>query len=82
MPSSTISTKGQVTVPQAVRESLGVTVGDEVDFVNLPDGTWQIRPKTISVWDIVGCLPRPQIPTPSIAEMDAIAHRAAAEANR
>jgi AbrB family looped-hinge helix DNA binding protein len=31
--SSTISSKGQVTVPQAIRNRLGLSAGDRVDFV-------------------------------------------------
>ena len=31
--SSTISSKGQVTVPQEIRNRLGLTAGDRVDFV-------------------------------------------------
>ncbi|HET6180307.1 MAG TPA: AbrB/MazE/SpoVT family DNA-binding domain-containing protein [Candidatus Sulfotelmatobacter sp.] len=31
--SSTISSKGQVTVPQEIRNRLGLTTGDRVDFV-------------------------------------------------
>jgi len=33
MPSSRISSKGQVTIPQEVREELGLRTGDRVDFV-------------------------------------------------
>ncbi|HEY7616990.1 MAG TPA: AbrB/MazE/SpoVT family DNA-binding domain-containing protein [Terriglobales bacterium] len=31
--SSTISSKGQITVPQEIRERLGLTAGDRVEFV-------------------------------------------------
>ena len=41
--SSVVSTKGQVTVPQEVRERLGLRVGDRVDFVIEGDRTI-IRP--------------------------------------
>ncbi len=33
MPSSRLSSKGQVTIPQKVRERLGLRPGDRVDFV-------------------------------------------------
>jgi AbrB family looped-hinge helix DNA binding protein len=33
MPSSRLSSKGQVTIPQAVRTRLGLRTGDRVDFV-------------------------------------------------
>ena len=32
--SSRVTSKGQITIPKAVREKLGVKPGDEVDFVS------------------------------------------------
>jgi len=42
-PSSTISSKGQVTVPIEVRHRLGLKTGDRVDFV-YEDGRTVLRP--------------------------------------
>jgi AbrB family looped-hinge helix DNA binding protein len=42
-PSSTISSKGQVTVPIEVRHRLGLKEGDRVEFV-LEDGRTVLRP--------------------------------------
>ena len=42
-PSSTISSKGQVTVPIAVRHRLGLKEGDRVEFV-YEDGRTVLRP--------------------------------------
>jgi antitoxin PrlF len=42
-PSSTISSKGQVTVPIEVRHRLGLKAGDRVDFV-YEDGRTVLRP--------------------------------------
>ncbi len=42
-PSSTISSKGQITVPQEIRTRLGLTPGDHVEFVTEGDKTI-IRP--------------------------------------
>ncbi len=41
--SSTISSKGQITVPQEIRERLGLAPGDRVEFVVEKDRT-VIRP--------------------------------------
>lgn len=35
---TTVTAKGQVTIPKAVRELLGITPGSPVDFVRAPDG--------------------------------------------
>lgn len=34
----TVTSKGQVTIPQEVREALGIRPGDEVDFVETDEG--------------------------------------------
>jgi len=41
--SSTLSSKGQITVPQDIRNRLGLKKGDRVDFV-IEDGRTTIRP--------------------------------------
>ena len=38
-----VTSKGQVTIPQAVRERLGITAGSEVDFQLDEDGARLIR---------------------------------------
>ncbi|MGA2019912.1 MAG: AbrB/MazE/SpoVT family DNA-binding domain-containing protein [Candidatus Sulfotelmatobacter sp.] len=41
--SSTISSKGQITVPQEIRKRLGLEVGDRVEFV-VEEGRTVMRP--------------------------------------
>lgn len=38
----TVTTKGQVTIPQDVREDMGIRPGDEVDFVETESGEYRI----------------------------------------
>lgn len=38
MPTATLTSKGQITVPQAVRKALGLHAGTKVDFVPVADG--------------------------------------------
>ena len=38
MPAATLTSKGQVTIPQAVRVALGLHAGTRVDFVPVADG--------------------------------------------
>jgi antitoxin PrlF len=42
---SALTTKGQATIPKAVREHLGVEPGDRLKFFLNPDGTVVILPK-------------------------------------
>ena len=38
MPTATLTSKGQITLPQAVRRTLGLHAGTKVDFVAVADG--------------------------------------------
>jgi antitoxin PrlF len=38
MPTATLGSKGQITIPQAVRADLGLRAGSKVDFVPVADG--------------------------------------------
>ena len=38
MPAATLTSKGQITIPQAVRVALGLHAGTRVDFVPVADG--------------------------------------------
>jgi AbrB family looped-hinge helix DNA binding protein len=42
---SSITTKGQATIPKAVRERLGLKAGDRVKFFFHPDGSVVLLPK-------------------------------------
>lgn len=38
MPAATLTSKGQITIPQSVRTALGLHAGTKVDFVRVEDG--------------------------------------------
>jgi len=42
MATSTLTSKGQITIPQSVREALGLQTGDKVDFVREEQGTYKV----------------------------------------
>jgi AbrB family looped-hinge helix DNA binding protein len=46
MAAATLTSKGQLTVPKAVRDALGVGPGDRVDFVQMADGNFAVMPAT------------------------------------
>ena len=35
---ATISSKSQITIPAAVRDALGLSAGDKIDFIRSPNG--------------------------------------------
>jgi AbrB family looped-hinge helix DNA binding protein len=77
---ATVTSKGQVTIPQKVREDLGLSEGDRLDFVRLTDGNYAIVPAKGSIRDLEGVLKRPGRKPVSIEEMqDAIESSAAGE---
>lgn len=55
---STLTSKGQTTVPKAIRESLRLKPGDRITFTPMPDGTVLMRVKNKSVMNLGGSLRR------------------------
>jgi antitoxin PrlF len=75
MPSATLTSKGQITIPAEVRAALGVSFGDRIDFVESEKGQFIIVPATCSVQELKGLIPKPKKPV-SVEEMNgAIAMR-------
>ncbi len=70
MPTATMTSKGQITVPREVRERLGLAAGDRVDFCFEEDGSVQITPLRRSARELYGLLRRPSQKPPSIRQMD------------
>ncbi|MGY6548918.1 MAG: AbrB/MazE/SpoVT family DNA-binding domain-containing protein [Roseinatronobacter sp.] len=69
MPESTVTVKGQTTLPRDVRAALGLSSGDRVRYVIL-DGEVRLL-KARSVKELRGQLARPGAPAVSLDEMDA-----------
>ena len=55
---STLTSKGQTTLPKVIRESLRLKPGDRIAFTPLPDGTVLMRVKNKSVMRLGGSLRR------------------------
>jgi AbrB family looped-hinge helix DNA binding protein len=53
---STLTSKGQTTIPKDIRDSLGMKTGDRMTFTLLPDGTVLMRVKNKSVMSLAGRL--------------------------
>jgi len=69
MPTATLTSKGQITVPIEVRTKLGLRQGSRVHFVADGDG-YRIEATTRRARDLAGALPKPARPV-SLDEMEA-----------
>jgi antitoxin PrlF len=76
MTTATITSKGQVTIPIAVRNDLGLSEGSRIEFVvNEITGHYEVIPATKSVTALKGLVRKPGKPV-SIEDMNlAIAMR-------
>lgn len=67
---STITSKGQTTIPKDVREHMGVSAGGKIKFIKHPDGTVYILP-VLPMSALTALLPPPYKGRPkTIEEMD------------
>ncbi len=69
MPTATMTSKGQITIPVKVRKALGLKPGVRIDFYEVEDGEYAFRPKNRSILEMEGCIPKPDHPI-SIEEMN------------
>ena len=70
MPSATMTSKGQITIPVEVRTQLGIDTGDRVEFIrNEETGHYEMIPATVPVQALKGIVPKPKRPV-SISDMN------------
>jgi antitoxin PrlF len=77
MPISTVTAKGQITIPKAIRERLGLSAGDTLEFSVDDDGRIVARPQRVS--SVCGVLRdfAPDVPITVNAMKKAVRQRAA-----
>lgn len=76
MVTATITSKGQITIPKAVRSSLRLHAGDRVAFVLHGNSEAVLKPITRSVDEVGGMLHQKGMAARSVDDMnDAIAER-------
>ena len=68
---STLTSKGQITIPKAIRDQLRLSEGDQLEFILYPDGTLSLIPKIHDVRELQSSLP-PPARTLSLEEMDEV----------
>jgi AbrB family looped-hinge helix DNA binding protein len=71
MSESTLTRKGQTTVPQPIRDALHAQPGTKLQWNLMPDGTIIVRAKTKSLLDLAGMLQAPKGKKVSIEDMNA-----------
>ena len=76
MSTATVTGKGQVTIPADVRRRMGLDAGDRIEFVEVEDGEYLIKPATDDVRTLKGLLRKPS-KSISIADMNATVRRRA-----
>jgi AbrB family looped-hinge helix DNA binding protein len=56
MPTATVTSKGQVTLPRKIREALRIRPGDRIDFVLGENGEVRVRAGELDVGELRGLL--------------------------
>ncbi|MGN7610476.1 AbrB/MazE/SpoVT family DNA-binding domain-containing protein [Magnetococcales bacterium HHB-1] len=67
---TTMTEKGQITIPKAIRNLLHLKPGDKVEFEAKENGEVLVKPKSLSVDDIFGMLRDPKKPTLTTEEIE------------
>ncbi len=60
MSASTLTSKGQTTIPKDIRDALGLKPSDELKFTLLSDGTVIMRAKRRDLADLAGAWKLPE----------------------
>ncbi len=83
MPTATITSKGQTTIPKEVRDALGLHAGDKIDFILDADGKKAtVLPVTLDARNLRGILKPKQKRRVTLEEMEAAIASGAAEGIR
>lgn len=69
MSTTTLTTKGQLTLPKDVRDRMNLRAGDRLEVFPQDDGTILLQPATVDISELFGLLPKPEKPV-SLEEMD------------
>jgi antitoxin PrlF len=76
MTTTTLTSKGQLTLPKSIRDRLRLRAGDRLEVSLREDGIILMEPVTVDVHHLKGILPAPAVPV-SLEDMeDAIRRRA------
>lgn len=66
----TLTSKGQLTLPKAIRDELKLDAGSKLDFTVKADGTLAARPLNRSIESLIGMLHKPGRKAATVEEMN------------
>ena len=70
MASATITTKGRITIPKVVRDTLMPNAGDKIEFVLIDERAALIKPASKKVDDVFGIIHKPGQKPVSVEKMN------------
>lgn len=70
MQKTTLTSKGQVTIPKNIRDIIGLHTGDKIEFIITEKNEVLLRPITKKVDDVFGVLHKPGRNAVTVEEMD------------
>lgn len=76
MTTTTLTSKGQLTLPKAIRDQLRLRTGDRLEVTVREDGVILLEPAMVEVARLKGILPKPQ-QSVSLEAMEAAIQRRA-----
>jgi AbrB family looped-hinge helix DNA binding protein len=82
MPTATVTSKGQTTIPKEIRDRFRLVPGTRIDFIVQPDGTLTVQPVTTDVRTLFGILKKQGDRPVTTQEMHEAVMDAAAERDR
>lgn len=56
MPTATVTSKGQITIPKAIRDTLRIDAGDRIAFRVREDGVVELQPETVDLMSLRGAV--------------------------
>lgn len=69
MPTATMTSKGQVTIPKEVREALHLETGHRITFEVREDGIVEMRPENVDLMSLCGIF-KPGVRGVTLKDMD------------
>jgi AbrB family looped-hinge helix DNA binding protein len=70
MSTSTMTSKGQVTIPLAIRQQLGIGPGDRLSFSVRDDGVLEVVPETVDFLSLAGSV-KPRVSGVTLEDKEA-----------